>query len=208
EVTYEESACRVLRALLVVEEGAARDAVGTLRNEKPLLVDTWLTLYAGLALALGLAERGLLDKARAEREQSRDLVRRSPLAAHLYALRLQGETALRLGELAAAEALFNELRFAALEANFLPEAAVATLAQAYLDVLREVGREPANERAAVLAANFGGVAEIDEVLAMLRDYPHQLPEGSILEDFTSALMASLLRLLRLHGARSAPLPFV
>jgi hypothetical protein len=208
EVTYEESACRVLRALLVVEEGAAKDAVGPLRNEKPLLVDTWLTLYASLALALGLAERGIGAKARTERDQGRDLVRRSPLAAHLYALRLQGELALRLDELAAAEALFNELRFAALEGRFLPEAAVATLAQAYLDVLRGIDREPAQERAAALAATFGGVEALDEVLGMLREYPYQLPKGTTLEDFTAALMGGLPRILRLHGARSAPLPFV
>ena len=208
EVTYEQSACRVLRALLVVEEGAARDAVGTLRNEKPLLADTWLTLYASLVLALGFAERGLPDKARAERDQNRDLVRRSPLAAHLYALRLQGELALHLDELAAAEALFNELRFAALEGRFLPEAAVATVAQAYLDVLRGIDREPAQGRAAALAATFGGVEALDEVLGMLREYPYQLPEDATLENFTAALMAGLPRLLRLHGARSAPLPFV
>jgi hypothetical protein len=46
------------------------------------------------------------------------------------------------------------------------------------------------------------------VLGMLREYPYQLPKGTTLEDFTAALMGGLPRILRLHGARSAPLPFV
>jgi tetratricopeptide (TPR) repeat protein len=53
EVTYEESACQVLRALLLVEEGRASDAVGLLREALPPLADPRLTFYGGLALALG-----------------------------------------------------------------------------------------------------------------------------------------------------------
>jgi hypothetical protein len=214
EVTYEESACRVLRALLLVDEGGAKDAVVPLRENLTLLTDPWLTLFGGLALALGLAERGLLQKARTRRDEAAALVHRTPPAVHLYGLRLKGVIAASLGELtpsrdelAAAEAHFDELRFAALEGRWLAEAAVATLAQAQLDLARGMGREPARERVAALAATFSGTEGLDAVLETLREYPDQLPAGESLRSFTAALMANLLRLLRLGGARSAPLPF-
>jgi hypothetical protein len=148
------------------------------------------------------------------REESAALVHHTPPAAYLYALRLQGEMATRLGqlapswdELAAAETLFDELRLEALEGGLLPEAVVATLALARLDALRGMDREPARERVAPLVATFGGAEGLAGVLETLREYPDQLPAGESLQDFTAALMASLPRLLRLHGARSAPLPF-
>jgi tetratricopeptide (TPR) repeat protein len=214
EVTYEESSCRVLRALLLVEEGAAKDAVAPLRDNLPLLADLELTLYGGLALALGLAERGLLEKAVARRAESVALVHRMPPAAYLYALRLQGEIATSLGELApsrdelkAAETHFDELRFEALAAGFLPEAAVGTLALAHLDALRGCERERGRERVSALAATFGEAEGLAGVLDALHGYPDQRPAGESLRDFTAALLANLPRLLRLHGARSAPLPF-
>jgi len=207
EVPHEEGGCRVLKALLLVEEGKAADVVALLRGDLPLLADPSLALYGGLALALGLAERGLAAKARARRDESAALAHREPPAAYLYALRLLGEIAASLGELAAAEARFEELRLAALDNRRLPEAAVATLALLRLDVERGAGREPARERAAALAATFSGTEGLDGVIAAVRDVPDQLAAKETPRDLTAALKADLLRLLRLRGVPSAPLPF-
>jgi hypothetical protein len=203
-VLHEEGACRVLRALLLVEEGKAADVVGLLRDELPLLADPWLALYGRLALALGLAERGLDPRARAMRDEGVALVHRLPPAAHLYALRLKGEIAACLCEHTTAEDLFDELRREALECRWLPEAAVATLALACLDEERGEDREAARARAAELAATFGDAEGVDGVLAALREFPAAIADP---RELAVPLAATLLRLLRLRGVRSAPLPF-
>ena len=203
EMPHEEGACRVLRALLLAEEGKAAEVVGLLEGELPLLADPWLMLYGGLALALGLAERGLEDRARARRDESGALVHRTPRAAHLYALRQEGAVAAGLGEDAAAEALFEELRRAALEHRLLPEAAIASVALVHLDVERGAAREPA-----ALAATFRGAAGLDAVVAVLSGLPNQLAAAESPSDLAAKSTADLLRLLRLRGVRSAPLPFL
>ncbi len=207
ELPHEEGACRVLRALLMLEEGKVRDAVGPLRDGLPLLIDPGLTAYGGLALALGLAERGQARRARTQRDESAPLVPLAPAAARLLALRLQGLTALALGEPAEADEILAALRREALAAGRLPEAAVATLALARLDVERRAERDTGRRRIAELAATFRGAEGLDGILAALRDYPAQMPAGESLPDFTSSLMATFLRILRLRGVRSAPLPF-
>jgi hypothetical protein len=188
--------------------GESCRGVGLLAGELPLLADPWLTLYGGLALALGLAERGLEDRARARRDESGALVHRTPRAAHLYALREEGAIAASLGEVVAAEALFEELRLAALEDRLLPEAAVATLALVHLDVERGAAREPTRERAAALAAIFRGTEGLDAVVAVLSGLPNQLAAAESPSDLAAKRTADLLRLLRLRGVRSAPLPFL
>jgi hypothetical protein len=208
EALHEEGACRVLRALLLEEEGKAAEGVELLEGELPLLADPWLTLYGGLALALGLAERGLEDKARAVRDQSAALVHRTPRAAHLYALRQEGAIAASLGEFAAAEALYEELRLAALEDRLLPEAAVATVALVHLDVERGAAREPARERAAALAATFCGMDGLDGVVALLRGLANQLAAAESPSDLAGKLTGDLVRRLRLRGVRSDALPFL
>jgi tetratricopeptide (TPR) repeat protein len=196
EVPHEEGACWVLRALLAVDEGKARDAVGRLRTGLPLLADAWLTLYGGLALALGLAERGLDSKARAQRDESVRLMHASPPAAYLYALRLTGRIALCLGEHDEAEEQLEALRREALARRSLPEAVLATFDLARLDVERGRDREAAEARAADLEAAFGETEDLAALLAALRAYP-----------LTAATQAIFLRTLRLRGVRSAPLPF-
>jgi hypothetical protein len=57
--------------------------VALLRENRPPLASPWLTLYTDLGLALGLAERGLLERARAMRDGSASLVHRTLRAAHL-----------------------------------------------------------------------------------------------------------------------------
>jgi len=208
EVPHEEGACRVLAALLLAEEGRAADVAGLLRGDLPLLADPWLTLYGGLALALGLAERGLAKRARAARAESAALAHRAPLAAHLYALRLEGAIAASLGETAVAEALWEELRLAALEHRLLPEAALATLGLLALDAGRGAPPEPARARAAALAATFSGSPGLDGVVAALREAPARLAAEASPREAAAALAADLLRLLRLGGVPGAPLPFV
>jgi hypothetical protein len=207
ERPHEEGACRVLRALLLVEEGKAADVVGLLRGELPLLAEPWLARHGGLALALGLAERGLSAKARAMRDENAALLNVASQRTHVYALRLEGEIAARLGELATAEALFEELRLGALERRSLPEATAATLALMCLDVARGEAGEPARERAAALAATFSGTQGLDGVMAVLGQLPQQLATGESPWDLAATLTANVLRLLRLRGVQSAPLPF-
>jgi hypothetical protein len=208
EMPHEEGACRVLKALLLVEEGRAAEVVGFLRGDLPLLAEPWLLRYGGLALALGLAERGLVDKARAMRDESAALLHLASPRSHLYALRLEGEIAASLGEVAAAEALFEELRLAALDRRSLPEAAVAALALVRLDVERETDRAPARERALALAATFSGNEGLDGVLAILDECSGQLAAAESPGDLAATLAANVLRLLRLRGVQSVPLPFI
>jgi hypothetical protein len=208
EVLHEEAACRVLRALLLAEEGKAAEVVELLEGELPLLADSWLSLYGGLALALGLAEHGREDKARTVRETSGALVHRTPRAAHLYALRQKGTLAASLGEDAAAEALFEELRLAALADRLLPEAAIATVALAHLEAERGEARELARARAAALAATFRGTEGLDYVVVVLSRLPNELTAAENPSDLAAKVTADLLYLLRLRGVRSGPLPFV
>jgi len=208
ELVHELGACQVLRALLKVEVGKARDAVGMLQDGLPLLVDPWLTVYGGLALALGLAERGQAKRARQQRAESERLVPLVPAAAYLFARHLEAKVALSLGEHDAAQGLLEEVRREALERRWLPEAAVATLDLARLDVERGTDRETAKKRASELEAAFTGAEGLDGLMCALRGFPDQLPVGESLPELTAALEATCLRLLRLRGVRSAPLPFV
>ena len=208
EMPHEEGACRVLRVLLLVDEGKAAEVVGLLRGELPLLAAPCLARYGGLALALGLAERGLRDKARAMRDENAALPDVASSRARLYALRLEGEIATRLGELAAAAALYEELRCAAFERRSLPEAAVATLALVHLDRERGTPPERASERAGALSATFSGAAGLDGVLVVLRELPQQLAAAECPGDLAATLTADVLRLLRLRGVQSAPLPLI
>jgi len=207
EVVHEQEACRVLRALLMIDEGRARDAVEMLRDGLPLLVDPWLAIHGGLALALGLAEQGQAERARRQRAESERLVPAGPSPAHLFALRLEGEIALSLGEHETAERMLEELRREALAHRWLPEAAVATLYLARLDLERHGERTAAEERVDELAAASAGTAGLVGVLAALQQFPEQLPEGESLPELTTSLSALFLRLLRLRGIRGAPLPF-
>ncbi len=207
EVPHEEGACRVLKALLLAEEGRAAEGVGILRGDLPLLAEPWLTRYGGLALALGLAERGLVDGARVVRDENAALLHLASPQAHFYALRLEGEIAASLGEAATAEALFKELHFAALDRRSLPEAAVAAIALVRLDVERLADRTPARERTAALAATFSGTEGLDGVLAVLAESPGQLAAAESPGDLAATLAANVLRFLRLRGVQSAPLPF-
>jgi hypothetical protein len=203
----EQGACQVLQALLSVEEGKARDAVRLLREGLPVLIDPWLTVYGGLALALGLAERGQAERARDQRGESERLVPLAPPAAHLYALHLEARIALSLGEHAAAGAMLEDLRRAAVERRWLPETALATLDLARLDV--ELGRESAaaEQRIAELQTVFAGPETLAGVFAALREYPAQIAAGESTKSFTPSLAATLRRLLRLRGIRGGSLPF-
>jgi hypothetical protein len=218
----EEAACRVLRGLLTLDEGKVADAVWMVRDALPLLVDPWLLAYGGLVFALGLAERGQATAARQQREESAKLVPLIPMAAVRFARQLEAKIALSLGELVAAETELEELRQQALEERWLPEAAVATLDLARLDVERMGGAErwaaasqaqrkatkrATKKRVAELESTFAGVS-LEGVAAALRGFPDQLPAGESLQGFTAALMAVFLRVLRLRGVRSAPLPFI
>jgi hypothetical protein len=207
ESPHEQGACQVLQALLSVEEGKAHDAVRLLREGLPVLIDPWLTVYGGLALALGLAEKGHAKRAREQRGESERLVPLAPLAAHLYALHLEAGIALTLGEHAAAGAMLEDLRREAVERRWLPEAALATLDLARLDV--ELGRESAaaEQRIAELQAVFAGPEPLDGLFAALREYPAQLAAGESTKSFTPALAATLRRLLRKRGIRGGALPF-
>jgi hypothetical protein len=207
ESPHEQAACQVLQALLAVEEGKARDAVRLLRDGLPLLVDPWLTVYGGLALALGLAEKGQAARARERRDESERLVPLAPAAAHLFALRLEAGIALRLGEHEAAGAMMEEVRREALERRWLPEAAQATLDLCRLDVERGRQLGTAEARVAELEAVFAGPEPLEGLFAALREYPAQIAGGECATDFTPALAATLLRTLRLRGIRGGALPF-
>ncbi len=198
----------MLRALLRVEEGKAGHVVELLSEELPILADPWLTLYGGLALALGFADRELGESARRQREQSTALMHRKPAAVYLYALRLRGEIAASLGEKDTAESLFDELRREALNFGWLPEAAAATLGLASIDAEQGESGGRAREHEDELKTKFGETEGLDIVLAALREYPAQLALGEQPRSFAVSLAATLFRLLRLQGVRSAPLPFI
>jgi hypothetical protein len=134
-------------------------------------------------------------------------VHSTPPAAYLYARRLAGRIALSLGEHDAAGETLEELRREALAGRWLPEALIATLDLARLDVERGRSREAAEERAAALESTFGPTHDLAGLLAVLREFPPQLPPGESLQDFTASLAAAFLRALRLRGVRSVPLPF-
>jgi len=207
ESPHQQGACQVLQALLLVEEGKARDAVRLLREGLPVLIDPWLTVYGGLALALGLAEKGQAKRAREQRGESERLVPLAPPAAHLFALHLEARIALSLGEHTAAGTMLEDLRREALERRWLPEAALATLDLSRLDIERGLELGAAHKRLAELKAIFAGPEPLDGLVAALREFPEQIAAGESLQDFTPALAANLLRLLRLRGIRGGPLPF-
>jgi len=204
----EQGACQVLQGLLFVEEGKAKDAVRLLRDGLPLLIDPWLAVYGGLALALGLAEKGQAKRAREQRDESEGLVPLAPAAAQLFALRLEAGIAASLGERDAAGAMLDSLRREALERRWLPEAALATLDLARLNI--ESGREPdaAQQRLAELEGICAGPETPDGLLVALREYPAQIAAGESTKDVTASLAATLLRLLRRRGIHGGALPFV
>ncbi len=207
EAPHEQGACQVLAALLSIEEGRARDAVRPLRDALPLLIDPWLTVYGRLALALGLAEKGQAKRAREQRGESGRSAPLAPPAAHLFALHLEARIALSLGEHAAASAMLEDLRREAIERRWLPEAALATLNLARLDIERGSEPEAAAERLAELEAIFTGSEPLDGLVAALREFPQQIAAGESLAEFTPSLAATMLRLLRLRGVRGGALPF-
>jgi hypothetical protein len=207
EVPHEESACRVLRALLLVEEGRIGDVIGFLRDELELLADPWLSLFGGLASALGFAERGFVESAQARRAESLPLLHRTPPAAYLYTRRLEGLIAVRLGEAAAAERLLEEVRSGALEHGWLPDAALATLALAGLDAEQGLGCDRGRSRLAQLEAALGQGDASTGVLAIIRDFPAHAEPGERPRHAAAVLGATVLRRLRVHRFRSMPLPF-
>ncbi|HEY8020640.1 MAG TPA: hypothetical protein VIH93_06050, partial [Thermoanaerobaculia bacterium] len=207
ESPHEQGACQVLQALLSVEEGKARDAVRLLREGLPVLIDPWLTVYGGLALALGLAEKGQAKRARQQRGESERLVPLAPPAAQLFALHLEARIALTLGEHAAAGAMLEDLRREALERRWLPEAALATLDLARLDIERGWKPKAAQTRLAELEVIFAGPEPLEGLIRSLREFPERIAGGESTQDFTPALAASLSRLLRLRGIRGGALPF-
>jgi len=130
-----------------------------------------------------------------------------PAAAYLFARQLEAKIALSLGEHDAAEELLEEVRREAFERRWLPEASVATLDLARLDAESGRDRERAKKRASELEATFAETESLNGFVGALREYPDQLPPGDSLQEFTASLVATCLRLLRLRGVRSAPLPF-
>jgi hypothetical protein len=198
----EEAACRVLRALLALEEGNVCGAIWGVHDALPLLVDPWLLVYGGLAYALGLAERGQAQAARRQRAECAELVPLAPAGALRFARQLEARIALSLGEYAAAETTLEELRRQALEERRLSEAAVATLDLARLDAERGGERGKAEKRVAELEATFADES-LEGLLAALRGFPVQLfASGST----ASLIRVTTLRLLHSLGVRSA-LPF-
>jgi hypothetical protein len=208
ESSHEEAACQVLWALLLIEEGRAKDVVPLLREELPALVDTWLTLYGSLGFALGLAEQGLEDRARAVRAEGAALVRRAPVGAYLYALWLEGEIAASLSETAVAVSLFEDLRREALTAGLAVEASIATLALASLDLEGGAGSAPGEARAAELEARFPEVKSLAGVVGMLRDFPNQVSSGGSPRELAAVVGATFRRVLGVSNAPSAPRPFI
>ena len=206
----EAAACRVLDAILLAEEGRAAETVSLLRGTLDLLADLSLGLWGEVVLTLGLAEKGLRERARARRKRWAAELPRGPEGARLYGLRLEAEVALSLEESLPAAAFFEEMRREALGSGWLAEAAIATLRLAQLD--DEIGgaasaAESRRHRSAELAETFRDLEIVPRLVGILDDYPSQKPESESLRAFTSALAGTLLRLLRRQGVPRAPLPF-
>jgi hypothetical protein len=114
-------------------------------------------------------------------------------------------------EAAFAGAMLDDLRREALERRWLPEAALATLDLARLDVESGRGLEAMQKRLADLQGIFAGPEPLAGLVAALRELPGQIAEpiatGESSKGFTQALAATLLRVLRLRGIRGGALPF-
>jgi tetratricopeptide (TPR) repeat protein len=208
----EEAASRALLGLLSLERNRTGRAIRLLQASRPALdpeARPWLTVRAGLSLALGLAEAGRLDQARqvlAETAQHKPWVTDEREQTRLSWL--EGQVLARLGQPEEAEPLLDTARRRLFAEHRLPEVALCSLDLAVL--LVAAGRASELPRLVRdIEATFAAEPALDVIRQMCRDFAASVAKTSQVPPAHVAEAAfRLRRVFRFRGYRVEPLPFV
>lgn len=209
--TGEEAVCLSLLGLLWSETSKPERSLEPL-SAAALLGGTphhpWLALWCGFLRAFHLAGVGACSEGRAVLEKTMDLYCRTRHDADvLRAYRLEGAARARLGELGQGEALLEAVRRKQIQRRNVPEAALASLAQAAVLAIQgragKIARLTAEIQAAAFAAEEGSVFAVEALELCGSD----LAEG--VDPWLSAAQAGaeFLRLCRRFDVRLERVPF-
>jgi tetratricopeptide (TPR) repeat protein len=208
----EEGACLALLGLLCLEQNRTKAAVRCLQTGRAALAPEarpWLTVRAGLSLALGLADLGQAERAQAVLKETwwrYGLVRDE--SEHVRICWLEGKVCARLGLNEEAEAILSGVRGKLISEYSLPEAVFCSLDLAPL--LVESGRSTElrlllQDIEQTFAAEPAGLdatrRAFDLLIANLADVP-KIPWVTLCMAETA-----LRRFFRSRGYRVARLPF-
>ncbi len=208
----EEGACLALAGLLHLEQRQMKAAVRCLQTGRATLdpeARPWLTVRAGLSLALVLADLGQVDRAQAVlKETWTHYSRVRDEREHVRICWLEGKICARIGRREEAEHILSAVRRKLISEYSLPEAMLCSLDLAVLLVEAGRGAEvpqllPDIEE--TFAAESAGLDAARRVYGSFLSSSESAQTMS--REAAASWESSLRRVFRFRGYRVEPLPF-